>query len=397
VSAQATVFDIANTNGKITFAFAERNVTYDDVVFANDTWHFKRLGIQFCNGDFSIAVKDSNISLTHYNPMSQESKPQAVFHAGYVRYLVEGIGEQRFNLHFVWDVPVHWTVKIDDVERPEGNGWTFSNGWLIVKGATNKVVAACIVDEDPNQAPNQAPIRSGGNICYPLPGLKANILFERTISFREMPIFNPNATFKPPASTPYPYAYFFRAKEPNLQNSPWILFSGIVIGDDDFGTARIAVTAKNSNITFTYIGATNHQLTEHRARTDCWLNFSVTEGGQQSIALYSAITGGGNMTVIIDNVVRKAGDGWRAQKDESGYGWLTITDAKNTVSISSADSYYFGPSLVFGPDYTTIIPVILGIVIFLMILFVLLRRKPEARDPKHWRIVWEKNIPEKFF
>jgi hypothetical protein len=375
-SAYATVFDIPSTHGKIAFAFDYPNWTYDSTSLINDTWYFKKLGFPSSNGDFSIAVKDSNISLTHYDPISQESKPQSNLQCSYVRYLVEGKGEQSFNQHLIWDIPVHWTVKIDDVERPEGDGWTYSDGWVTVKGATTKVVALCIVDE----LPSQTPIISAGQICYPLPELKANILFDKNITFRETPIFNPNATYRIPAATPYPIAHLFKAKEPNLPNSPWYDFSGIVAEENGFqASGALAVTAKNSNITFTSIGVSNQMLTENRARMDCWLNFSVTEGGQQSVARYSAIASGGNMSVVIDNVLRKNGDGWSVQKDDSGFGWLTIKGARNSVSISSSNIYGVGPLLYFEPDYSDILFALGAIVtVIVVLLIVYRRRKPKV-------------------
>ena len=372
-------FNVPDTKGQITFWDPE--ISYETSSLNNNIWFFKALGYQHSKGDFSVSASGSKILITHYNPMSQESNPETVMYTGYVRYTVEGVGEQTFNMHFLWDLPVHWKVTIDDIERSEGDGWTFSDGWLTVRGATYKVAAICYVD--PPQAQYPVP---DSQVCFPLPELNCNIKFASTISFREPNTFDPNrTTYVQPKSSPYPYAILFKTKQPNLQNlpqTPWWLFDGIVAEDKSMqGIGSLAVTAKNSNVTFTALGTEQYRLPgqgkDANVRIEQWLNFSVSGVGEQSVGLFSGIGTHVNMTVNIDSVQRERGNGWVIAEDGQGNGWLTVTNAKSTVSIHTSDIPYAGPMLIFEPDYLLIGMVGIAFIacIFTVIFFVVKKRK----------------------
>ena len=185
----------------------------------------------------------------------------------------------------------------------------------------------------------------------------------------------------------------FKTKQPNIQKlpqTPWWLFDGIVVEYKSMqGNGRLAVTAKNSNVTFTAVDSEQYRLPgqgkDSKVRIEQWLNFSVSGVGEQSVGLFSGIGTHVNMTVTIDSVQRERGNGWVIAEDGQGNGWLTVTNAKSTVSIHTSDIQYAGPMLIFEPDYVLIGMVGIAFIacIFTVSFFVVRKRqKTQTADKK---------------
>lgn len=237
-------------------------------------------------------------------------------------------------------------------------------------------------------------------VCFPLSELNSNIKFANTVFFRELNTFDPNGKFVQSKSTSYPYTVLFKTKQPNNQNlpqTPWWLFDGIVVEDKSMqGNGRLAVSAKNSNITFTAVDLEYYRLPgegrDAKARIEWWLNFSVSGVGEQSVGLFPGISTHVNMTVTIDSVQRERGNGWIIADDEGGNGWLTITNAKSTVSIHSSVVHYAGPWLIFEPNYALIGTVGIALIACIFTVFFLVvrkRQKTHMTDKKTERRVYQ--------
>ncbi len=132
----ADKFSIPAYNSSITFAV---NGTYSNATFENSTWTFTNL---LLNGslpleNFEISTQDSNVTILSYLPTNNNT----VFQSERLRYVVEGKGEQIFNLGLGpeeegWE----WSVTFNGHTHGVDNGWTISpNGTLVVTGATGNM------------------------------------------------------------------------------------------------------------------------------------------------------------------------------------------------------------------------------------------------------------------
>jgi hypothetical protein len=100
-------FAIPAYNGAIHFAF---NGTYKSATLENDTWTFNSLTINGTSplGNLKFSAKNSDITIYSYYSMNYNSR-----RLGYLRYYIEGNGEQAVNLGFNSSVPSdpsEWTV-----------------------------------------------------------------------------------------------------------------------------------------------------------------------------------------------------------------------------------------------------------------------------------------------
>ncbi len=225
-SPNATRFGVPEYSGQINFY---KEPYYAGATFENGTWFFEGLSFAGAGGDFSISVRNSNITITHYNPVSQDSDLVRILSTGYLRYLVEGVGEQSFNMHFIWGVPLYWKIYIDDVQRAEGDGWTISDGWVTVTGATTKVAAICEVT-----LPEKQPaLDSNGQFIYQLPEFNGTIRFANSVNFAvpNPPTPDPNGTFQL-IPTNHPTGVHFKTKNsnlPSLSQADWWYFANVKV------------------------------------------------------------------------------------------------------------------------------------------------------------------------
>jgi hypothetical protein len=330
-SPMATRFGVSNYNGQISFY---SQPFYERAILENNVWFFKGLSFAGSGGDFSISAKNSNITITHYNPLSQDSNLNNILYTGYVRYTVQGVGEQTFNMHFIWGIPLYWKIYIDGVQRAEGDGWTSSDGWVTVTGATAKVAAICEV----TLPETQPTLDSSGQFIYQLPEFDSTIRFENTVNFAipNPPTPDPNGTFRL-VPTNHPTGVLFKTKDTNLSSlsqTDWWYFTNVKVEyEGSVGLLPLAVSAKNSNVTITAVYSTQDapvkQGEETTIRHDNWLNYSVVGVGEQSTGLFPRLDLTSNITICIDGLPRQVGDGWHTSDE----GWLTVTAAASNVSI----------------------------------------------------------------
>ena len=136
----ADKFSVPTYNGTISFVV---NGTYSKATFENNTWTFTNLLI---NGsqpleNFAISAQNSNVTVFSYQAFNATT-----FQVERLRYVVEGQGEQIFNLGFGSEegglsANVEWGVVLNNsVFVSEGNGWSISHdGTMVVTGATGNV------------------------------------------------------------------------------------------------------------------------------------------------------------------------------------------------------------------------------------------------------------------
>jgi len=119
------VFMIPIVNGSVRFSV---NGTYSSAVLDGDIWIFNNLtlsGSRF-SGVLKFSAKDCNVTIH-------------AFRSNFLRYTVEGVGEQVLNLGFNSSRPSHiseWSViNQDSVFFAEGKNWQLlSDDTVVVKG-----------------------------------------------------------------------------------------------------------------------------------------------------------------------------------------------------------------------------------------------------------------------
>ncbi len=134
-------FAIPAYNGTIRFAL---NGTYTSATLNNDTWTFNSLILNgsFPLGNLKFSAKNCDITVYNYYSMSYNSR-----RLGYIRFYVEGNGEQAVNLGFNSSRPSdpsEWTVIAPgNVFLAEGQNWRLlPDDTLVIYGVTGNVTVA---------------------------------------------------------------------------------------------------------------------------------------------------------------------------------------------------------------------------------------------------------------
>ena len=195
--AEPTKYAIPEYNGQIQISPADGFFLFDGSSFKDNVWFFANQRFKDIDCGLSIAAKNSSVTITHYAPLSfVNGGGSDSYWVGYFRYTVEGNGEQTFKIHNNWVVPINWHVKIDGVERAQGDGWDYSDGWITVKNATSKVVLTpqlVLNQQEPSYDANGKPY-------FVSKELNSSICFADTITFANNWEFNPNDFHAPTAN-----------------------------------------------------------------------------------------------------------------------------------------------------------------------------------------------------
>lgn len=135
------IFKITAYNGTISFGV---NGTYKSATLDNDTWTFNSLTLNgsFPLGDLKFSAKNCDITVYNYFSMSYNSR-----RLGYIRFYVEGNGEQTVNLGFNSSRPSdpsEWTVITEsNVFLTEGQNWRLlPDDTVLVYGVSGNVTVA---------------------------------------------------------------------------------------------------------------------------------------------------------------------------------------------------------------------------------------------------------------
>ena len=374
--AEPAKYTIPEYNGQIQIIPADGFSLFDRSSFKDNVWFFANQRFNDIDCGLSISAKNSNITITHYAPLLFMNGGSDGYWVGYFRYTVEGVGEQTFKIHHNWDVPINWHVKIDDEERALGDGWDYSDGWINVKNATLKVVLTpqLIVNPlEPSYDANNKPYFASKE-------LNSSICFADTINFTKNWEFNPN-NFHLPTAGGQPYVLLFKTtdnNDPTLSRSSWWSIPNIFYqSEGSIESKELSFKARNSKVTITALSNTQTSSGQEGKSTtyklDNWLNYSVSGMGQQSTCV-SLPFNDINITVYIDGSAREKGDGWLISKDQTE-SWVTVNDAKSSVSIHSEETYTRGQiGYYLVVDYTPILLAVAALASILIILL-LIRRK----------------------
>ncbi len=135
------VFQIPSANGSIRFAL---NGTYTSATLENETWTFNALTLNgsFPLGNLKFSAKNCDITVYSYFSMNYNSR-----RLGYLRYYVEGNGEQAVNLGFNSSRPSdpsEWMVIAPgNVFLAEGQNWQLlPDDTLVIQGVTGNLTIA---------------------------------------------------------------------------------------------------------------------------------------------------------------------------------------------------------------------------------------------------------------
>jgi hypothetical protein len=134
-------FKISAYNGTIRFAV---NGTYSQATLENDTWTFNSLTLNgsFPLGNLKFSAKNCDVTVISYFSASYNSR-----RLGYLRYYVQGEGEQAVNLGFNSSQPSdpsEWTVITqDNIFLAEGQNWRLlPDDTIVVHGVTGNLTVA---------------------------------------------------------------------------------------------------------------------------------------------------------------------------------------------------------------------------------------------------------------
>jgi hypothetical protein len=359
----STPYAIPDNDSQIQIVYTNGNSPFNGASFNNNIWFFSSE-----NTGVSISAKNCNITITHCSPFTYANEINGTALAGYFRYTVEGVGEQTFKIHHNWDIPILWHVYIDNIEKLQGDGWDYSNGWITVKNAQTKVVVIAEL------FPLKIEAQFDRNGTYFISSdMNSTVYFTPKFMVGKRWVFNGTNTPAPAVGKPYAYYWKTVDNDATLSHSSWWNFDNIQSKDTVNG---IWVKARNCKITINALSqnssAMSQEETNHMYRSDYWLNYLVEGTGQQSFSVNlpsnstDSVNFLGYYSVSIDGVVREKGDGWNYSENISGQHWLTVINAKSNVNIHtwSISSYNGRPN-----DYT---PTVLGWAILACILIILI-------------------------
>jgi hypothetical protein len=130
-------FNISEHNGAVRFAV---NGSCSSVMFENGTWIFNELRLNQSQplGNLKIGAKNSTVIVTSYRAFNSS------FRSSFLRYTVEGLGQQTVNLGLNLSRPSHaseWSVIVpNSVFLPEGQIWQrLPDDTVIITGLTGNV------------------------------------------------------------------------------------------------------------------------------------------------------------------------------------------------------------------------------------------------------------------
>jgi hypothetical protein len=134
-------FKIPAYNGTISFGV---NGTYKSATLDNDTWTFNSLTLNgsLPLGNLKFSAQNCAVTIYSYYSMSYNSR-----RLGYLRYYVEGNGEQAINLGFNSSGssdPSEWTVIAPgNVFLAEGQNWQLlPDNTMVLYGVTGNLTVA---------------------------------------------------------------------------------------------------------------------------------------------------------------------------------------------------------------------------------------------------------------
>ena len=135
------VFTIPSVNGSVRFSV---DGSYASAVLDNDTWVFTNLtlGGSRVSGNLKFSAKDCNVIINSFAP--SRNTANGSFSSCYIRYTVEGVGEQVINLGLNSSKPSHhseWMVLTQaDMVYGEGKVWKLlPDNSVIVSGLLGNV------------------------------------------------------------------------------------------------------------------------------------------------------------------------------------------------------------------------------------------------------------------
>jgi hypothetical protein len=129
------VFDIPAVNGSIRFSV---NGSYTSAILDDDTWVFNDLTLSGSRASGALRFSAKNCNVVIHSFVPNRSVGNTTRSSCYIRYTVEGVGEQVMNLGFDLSRPSHsseWSVfNQDSVFFGEGKAWQLlSNDTVVVK------------------------------------------------------------------------------------------------------------------------------------------------------------------------------------------------------------------------------------------------------------------------
>lgn len=140
-------FDFPGQNGSIRFF---TNGSYSSAALENNTWTFNDLTLYNSSrlGDLKVSVKDSNITIFMFFQFAGFGQ----FGQGaLIRYTIEGVGQQTFNLDLNRTQPTdssEWSVMVpgsdgSTIFLAEGREWNLlADDSVVVNGLTGNVTVA---------------------------------------------------------------------------------------------------------------------------------------------------------------------------------------------------------------------------------------------------------------
>ena len=342
----ADYFAIPELNGTIYFAGGG---SYNSASLSNNTWYFTGLIFtgaknvfppdfpKFNGATFSVSAQNCDVTITRLDVLN-------VFppSSGWLEYTVAGVGTQIVNLNYANNAWLSYTVYVDGKVKAQNDGWSVTeDGWLTVTGATSNVKIQY----------SRASVDLTAADAFTIPAYNSSINFA----------FNGT----------YVYA--------SLENDTW-RFQNLFMNENKpaYGvpTWVLGVSARNCNMT----------ITSYRAlvgNDQGWVNYTVTGVGEQALKIdYDRFNDYPiNFTVYVDGTAKAQNDTWTLSND----GWLTITGATSSVSISfewivpdwvKDLPKRSGPSSPYNALYAKIILITLAISAAIALMF---RRKKETK------------------
>ena len=146
-------FSIPELNGSISFAL---NGSYSSVTLENGTWNFNDLSLNNSQalGNLKISVENSNMTVWSFQSYLFFGR------STYLRYNVQGIGNQTINLGLNSTTPTNpteWIVTVPSVTIPntvflaEGDHWNLlPDDSVVVSGLTGNVSVSHFEFDIPN-------------------------------------------------------------------------------------------------------------------------------------------------------------------------------------------------------------------------------------------------------
>lgn len=262
---------------------------FTDLLLANSTSIFPNFkGIRF-----SVSVQNCNLTITRVDTINVFPPT-----SGWLDYMVSGVGNQTFNLHYPHEEWLSYEVYVDGTVKTQNDGWNITkDGWLTVTDASSNVKI---------QYKRASNTFTSTNI-FNIPECNSSINFAFEGSYVYANLVNNTWRFQNPIGNNYdrpnnPVWYLnISARNCNVTISsycPPYVFNGV-----------------NGSINCTVVGVGTQKIDN---------NYDSYGNSELSIT---------NYTVIIDGTIKTHNDGWTV----SDNGWLTLTGVRSNVSINYYD------------------------------------------------------------